>query len=495
MLRRLAPLALALIASAAAADDLPPWAQPAPSGASAPAGATAATEPAATKEAETFGELLALRMKPEEAARLRKDTPEQRAKWLAEQWAKLPAHQRAQVEFAGRKLREPGGVANARALTLLVLGPPEAIHSEPAHAWSAATVERIDDLGALGERLTSGSPAATTMTLDGDLPTEIWVYPGATLNELRTIVFVDEDRDGGYRFAQDRVVPASEFSSSVPAADLPSDLFPPVAITGDVDPLPALSKAGLPIKIVPSFFKASAGRTFTRFLLVVDPSDVEIELGGDSAAFGAAAEAWLRVEQGGKPVWQGHAPFSSMEATASTPWLAELSVPLPPGAYKATAIVLDGQAAGGSATADVDVPAYGGKLAASTAVVARVGSDGLPRVPPATGAEGEGLKPFQVGNYVVRPALGGSFKRGDSIAFVVQVYDAPSATVTYRLNRDGVFQSELDPFEIKLPATQIQLVDIGPEFTDGAYEMRVTVTNAKNPSESVVVPMPFRVRG
>ena len=496
MLRRLAPLVLALCCAPAAFADLAPWDQPAPATGAAPDGASVA---APSADLAGVAELLALVLEPALAKKLKGATDAQRAAVVSSIWNEdlksMKADQRARLQYAFEHLSEAGHFATPRALTLLVLGAPEAVHSEPARAWNEPAAEKLEDLEVLRARLRSGKAdaGAATMPLNGTFPTEIWVYPGATINELRTVVFVDEDGDGTFRFAKDVVVPAGAPISSAPGREMPSTLFPPVEIAGTIEPLPTLTKSGLPIRLSQEFFKASAGRTFTRFLLVVDPSDVELELGGDPAVFSASATAWLRVEQAGNPVWQGNATLASLQATASTPWLAELSVPLPPGTYQATALVLDAQGAGGSTTSEVIVPAYGGKLSVSSPVVARVGAEGLPR---AAAAEAEGLLPFQVGNYIVRPALGGTFRRGDSVAFVLQAYDAPAATITYRLQRDGVFQSELDPIEIKsLPATQIQVVDIAPAFTDGSYEMRVTVTNASDPSEKVVVSMPFRVRG
>ena len=154
----------------------------------------------------------------------------------------------------------------------------------------------------------------------------------------------------------------------------------------------------------------------------------------------------MRVEQAGSALWQGQVKLADVDATDSTPWLAELSVPLPPGKYQVTALVKDAQGAGGMKAWDVDVPAFGGKLALSTPVVARASGDGLPKAD----GSGEALLPFQIGNFIVRPMIGAQFKRGESAAFVVQVYgDAPAATIEYGLYRDGVWQSTLEPTQVQ----------------------------------------------
>lgn len=499
MLRRLAPLLLCLsLACSAVADDLPPWAQPqAPAPAQPAPGSASGPAAEGPSDSAAFGELLALLLSPDDLEKLRQDSEENRAKWLQERWAQLKPHQRAQVTFAAANLREAKSVASPRSLALLVLGPPQQMYSEPARAWSGEQVERIDDLKVLHGRLRGEKAGAEAgmLTLTGELPTELWVYPGKSVTEVRVVRFVDEDRDGTFRYAGETIVAAGQPVSTAPAVEPPGDVFPPVAAGGTVAELPALVKPGLPVKASQDFFKAAAGRTFTRFLIVVDPDDVDVELSADPAEFATSGEAFVRLEKDGVAAWQGSVKLADTGATATTPWLAEISVPLEPGAYDATALVKDDGGAGGTAKWQLDVPAYGGKIALSSPVVARVGPDGqLPKA--ASAADGSQLMPFQIGNYLVRPVPGATFKRGESAAFVVQVYDAPSATIEYDLYFDGQYQNSLEPTDIKaLPATQINIQDIGPKHPDGSYELRVTVKNAKDPSQTATVKIPFRVRG
>lgn len=501
---RVAVLVSAAVAAAgsacpAAADDLPPWMQPAPqpAGASAPAGTSAPAAGAVpATEAATFGELLAILLKPEDADRLRRDSEEQRAAWLASQWAALPAHQQAQIAFAGERLRENGVVANPRSLTLLVLGPPQAMHSEAARDWTGKSVEDIADLAALAARLRAGkAPAgATSRTLAGAMPTELWVYAGESLNDVRVVTFVDDGADGSFSFAEDRLLPVNPPPSAAPAVEPPAGLFPPIEAAAGLAALPVLARQGLPLTTSQEFFKASAGRTFTRFLVSVDPLDIEMELSGDPAVYGQSAEAYVRVEQAGTAIWQESMTLAAANATASSPWLLDLSVPLPPGKYQATALVKDAALAGGSKTWEVEVPAFSGPLTLSSPVVALAVDGSLPR---AEGAAEDKLLPFQIGNYIVRPVPGAQFKRGQSAAFVVQVYgDVQGATIEYDLYNEGVYQSSLEPTRIQsLPSTQITIQDISKVFPDGSYQLRVTVKNPKDDSQSASVAIPFRVRG
>jgi hypothetical protein len=492
MTRRLAILLPFLAATLALADEPPsaPWEAPAPGG---PAAASGATAPAATTFDAAFPDIEALRLDAARAAKLAAMPADKRNAILEEDWAALKPHQQAQVRYAGQHFRENGSAATARSVALLVLGPPQEIRSDASHAWTGQAVEKIDDLRALLERLKSGTPSAATMTVTGSHPTELWIYPGKTMNELRVVTFVDDDGDGTLRFASDTSVPAAQAPSTAQAVEPPGDLYPPLETAAVIEELPKLTKPGLPLTVSQEFFKAgAAGRTFTRFVVSVDPEDVETELSLDPATFGAAAQAWVRVEQGGAPAWQGNVKLADVGATASKPWLLELSVPLAPGTYDVTAQVADATGNGGQKKASVTVPAYGGKLSFSTPVIARVDSDAGP--PEASASATDELQPFQIGHYIVRPAQG-AFKKGERVAFVVQVYDAPKATIEFKLFRDGTWQSSLDTVEITLPSTQMTVQEITNEFTPANYEMRAVIRNPADPSQETTAVFPFRVKG
>ena len=489
----LAILALCALPLVAAADDAPPWARPAPSAATAPAGETAGIP--TDDPAEAFGELLAPLLGPEALRKLRGARPEERSKLLASEWDRLKPHQRAQVRFAMDHLTEAGRVATQRSTALLVLGPPQAIHSEPAREFAGEMAERIDALGVLAKRLggEAAKPDAETLTLTGSHPAEVWVYPGETVIEVRMLLFVDADGNGVFRLVRDQVLPAGTTLSAVAGVEVPADLFPPASGGAPVDALPALTASGLTIKARADFFKASAGRTFARFTIVVDPKAVDFDLGLVPDAFAETASALVRVEAAGAAVWQGSVGLKASGATASTPWMTELSVPLLPGSYSVTVQVADSNKAGGKTSMDVTVPAFSGSLELSSVIATVAGRDGLPKAPAVDAAD---LLPFQVGNYIVRPSATGQFKRGDSVAFVVQVYGSQAATIEYDLWRDNVYQSSLSPEKVSsLPSTQIMMLDLTEAFRDGAYELRITVKNPANPAQVGRSVAPFRVRG
>lgn len=492
MARRRLALALAITAALpVAADDLAPWEIPQAPAASGPGG-PAPSEPGASDDAAAaFAEILALELSREDADRMRQDTPEGRATFVQQEWAKASATKQARVRWAAKALRENGSVATPRAIALLVLGPPVAIHSEPARDFGSVTVDHADPSAVaarlLGKPVASQAPA---VAITGSRPAEIWVYPAKSLKQLRVLTFAGDA--GRFLLAKDELVDAGAAISTSPAIEPPADLVAPEAAR-TLEPLPELTNEALPIGLASSFFKASLSRTFTRFVLTVDPSDVELHLDGKPDEFGAAAEAFLRVERDGAGVWQGRAALKDAGAPASTPWLLDLSTPLLPGTYDVTALVTDGKGAGGRKSERVTVPAFGGRLALSSPVVAKVTDGALPK---AAESDEEALAPFQVGTYIVRPQPGGSFRRGDTLAIVVQVYDAPSATIEYDLWFGGELQGSIPAVEIKkLPSTQILLQDITDQYPEGRGEMRITVQDPRAPTEKVTVAAPFRVRG
>ncbi len=496
ILRRLAPLALCAMPLLAAADD-PPWVKPAPPAGAAPAAATgpAAAAPAGDDPIAVFGELLAPVLSPEAQKKFSGAKRDDRNALLTAEWQKLMPHQQAQIRFAMEHLAEGGRVATQRSVALLILGPPLATHSETAREFTGEMAERIDDLAVLARRL-RGEPAAAAapmLTLSGSHPAETWVYPADSLNELRVLVFVDEDGDGSFRFVRDQTLPAGTRVSAAPPVELPTELFPPASAGQPIEKLPELVTSGLQVKTRADFFKASAGRTFARFTLIVDPRAVDFDLGLDPAAFGATAMAWVRVEQAGAPVWQGKVSLTDSGATRSAPWMTELSVPLVPGSYSVTAQIANDKFAGGRASMDVTVPAFTGEVALSSVIMSVTGAAGPERVPDVDDAD---LLPFQVGNYLVVPSPTGQFQRGQSVAFVAQVYGSQSATIEYDLYADGVYQSSLEPGKVSsLPSTQIMILDLTDKFRDGTYELRITVKNPAKPTETSKISVPFGVRG
>jgi hypothetical protein len=493
MPRRLLACCALLAVSAAVRADPPPWeTQPAatPSGTSAPTPEASAAS--ADDALARLGDLAPILIPDEEqrAAFLRMK-PDKQAIQMRKNWDASPEWHKARIRYAIANLKEGNALATVRA-AVFVLAPPSMMYFEPAHDWTGETVARVDGIAAVEAQLGASPPLAEKFTLTGKLPTYAWVYPAKSVSDVRVIWFVDDDGDGTFRFVRDETVPASSRVFTTAGVEPPGNLFPAVGEGATFEDLPVVAKGGLPLKLRSDFFKAGQARTYARFTLLVDPDDVDLELGAEPGAFAAAATAWLRVAQDGKPVWQGKHPVK--DAGSDKPWMLEFSAPLPPGSYEITAVAVDDKLMGGTATFPVEIPSYSGSLAISTPVIVKATEDGKLTAAGAPAADGS-LAPFQVGNYIARPDIAATFKRGEWLALVVQVYNAPTAVIEYDLYRDGVYQSSLDPVKITtLPSTQILPQEITADFTDASYELRITVKDPSNPTSKLTATAPFRVR-
>jgi len=489
----LACCAFLLVGAAVRADDLAPWEKPAP----APTGTSAPAAEPTTAEADAalarLGDLAPILIQDEkQRADFLRLPAEKQAAQMRKNWEASPAWQKARIRWVIANLNEGSMLATQRA-AVFMLAPPSIMYFEPQHDWTGETVKRVDGIPAVVAQLGANPPAAETLTLTGKLPTHAWVYP-RSVTDARVLWFVDDDGDGTFRFVRDETVPIASRTFPSGGVEPPAELFPsaegPAAVLAD---LPEVLKAGLPLKLRSDFFKAGQGRTYARFTLLVDPDDVDLELGVDPAAFAASATAWLRLEHDGLPAWQGSRPVK--DGTTGKPWMLEFAAPLAPGTYELTAVAVDGAKAGGTAKFTAEVPSFAGALAISTPVIVRADADGKL---PAAGAPAEdgALAPYQVGNFIARPDIGATFKRGETLALVVQVYNAAEAVVEYDLYRDGVYQSSLDPVKItKLPATQILPQEITSAFTDANYELRIQVADPSKPDAKLKASAPFRVRG
>lgn len=403
-------------------------------------------------------------------------------KWL--RWAK--------AEFSHPTV----GWVGDRTATLLVFGPPGGIHREEFRDYAGREASLSPSPWDLMLILAGQEPRspAETLAIDWEMPVEIWVYPEPDGQHLNLFHFGDIDGDGIYRLLFRERVPAGERVSSAPLEQPPAELFG--AGAGEVEvlegarDLPELTEDPVTVTLDTAFFKATEGRTATRFVVAVDPVDVELELDVDPAAWLAKAVVWLRVERDGEPVYQdAFEPNPAALADLSEGYVDELTtVPLTPGAYRATVVLTDGDGRGGRVTESVELPALGGGLGLSSLILAKAEGGDIPK---ATGSE-EDFVAFRVGNYVVRPHVSGEFRPGDTLALVVQAYDAPSASLEYTLFKDGRAANSLEPVRLApLPATDIQLIEVLDVWPAGAYAFRVTAGSGPDaPTREVS----FRVR-
>jgi len=430
---------------------------------------------------------------------------------------------RHRFEWVAANLAEPGVAAfqSDRAIACFVLGPPSRIHSETSHSWSGETLldlatpaDVVADLTAFAQGkgsapagpapgVPSGIPsfaqpvepaAATGGEGAATLPTEIWVHevPGDP-GHVRVLWFADRDASGRFRLAKHALLESTQRISEAPAKELPADVFEQMGIGGEFEALPKVSETPVGLTVLTSRFKAAESKTFVRFVVFARSVDVEIELEKDPVEWFGEAAFWLRVEEGGQPVYQISRSRAAQEVVQQgDAWLAEFGVPLRPGTYSWTALLVGRDGRGGQATGTVEVPDLTAGLALSSVTLAAAAGGSLPQAGLAS-KEGD-LAPFQVGSFRVVPRVDGTFHRGETIGVVVQVYNAPSATLELDLWYDGQYQSSLDPSRIKqLPATEIQLIDVTEAYPDGSYKFVLTATapdGSKATQEAA-----FRVKG
>ena len=429
---------------------------------------------------------------PAEAARLavgrlapfleREGAIELLPRWL--RWAK--------TEFA----HPTAGWVGDRTATLLVFGPPGGRHREPARDFGGREAALAPSPWDLMLILAGEEPRtpAEALALDWEMPVEIWVYPEADGQNLNLFYFGDLDEDGVYRFLLRERVPATQKVSDAPNQPPPAELFGgeggEVQVLEGASELPELKEDPVTVTLDTAFFKATEGRTATRFVVALDPTDVELELDVDPAAWLPKAQIWLRVARGGEPVYQDvfEANPAALADLASG-YVDELTtVPLAPGKYEVTVLLTDAEGRGGSTTQALDLPALGQGLGLSSLILAKAVDGGLPK---AEGGDDEFVA-FRVGQYVVKPHVSAEFRPGDTLALVVQAYDASSATLEYTLYKDGRAANSLEPVQLKpLPATDIQLIDVLDVWPAGSYAFKVT---AGSGSEAQTREVKFRVR-
>ena len=488
MLRRIAPtLALIILCLRAGSPraDVPAELLQAPPAAAAPSAA------------DLVGEVAVALFSKAQVEKLGKITAAQRAEIISEKWTELAPHERATLEYAAAHFRESGTLLTDRTVAIISLSAPVKIYDEASRDWTGSTApvlsSPVDLEGILKPAADAPALVRPTSPLTGSMPTQAWVYPGATVNDQRVVWFVDEGSDGTWRFVKDeKAIPVTTVVSTGGAQEMPAELFPAAGLGEKFDDLPVLTEDALPLQVSADNFKAAAGRTFVRLMPQLNPAAIDLELGVDPAAYKAGAVLWLRVEKDGAVVHQASMPLSDLGA--GEPWLAEFGVPLGTGIHHVTALVIDKGGKGGKKVMDVDVPTFGGAVALSSVVLAKAdaaaGEAGLPKAKPT--ADGS-LAPFQIGNYTVVPQVPPVFKRGDTIALVVQVYGSSKATVEYDLYREGSYQSTTDPEQLNtLPVTDIQQFTVTPEYTDGAYEFHVT---AKSGGTEATRKVSFRIKG
>jgi hypothetical protein len=491
----LAALAAWLLASASPAAEAP-----------APAAA-----PPPPLELLVFEAMQVLRDNPD----LRRLKDAERTAKARELWDDQPPADRAlfarRVAYAQSRFAEGSAMPldSARGRAFLFSGPPSRIHVEAARAWAGDVVPRLDApedemrelfRGASAVRATvegkplppAGAPKAT-ITLSGALPSEAWVYSTPSPATLRVLWFVDEDRDGKYRLVRDALVSSSETVSEAPAEELPADLHAQVTMGGQIAALPELKKDVLRPAVTPYFFKAHEAKTYSRFAVAIRHADLEIDLEVVPAQWLPTATVWFQVEQDAAAVFQtsvkaGEPPLPVVAGSS----LAEVGVPLLPGAYTYTVAVVDGEGVGGRVTGSVTVPSLQGALGLSTPVVAKAGADGALPVAPPPGSAGE-LHPFQVGKYLALPES--DFKVGETVAVVLQIYNAPAVFLEYEVYVNDVSGGALPPIEASEQNTEIQLFELVEGWPPGSYKVVVTATDARNKARTARQEATFRVRG
>lgn len=451
-------------------------------------------------------------------ARFAKDkaglAPEAKTAYLMEKWGALDA------EVQGLFLRKAAwmrshvreGLAPAyqtdRGRALLIAGAPGLVHSEAARDWTGAKALKNDGLADLlailgeGDKAVrallepgSAAPAALPVApVEGAHPTEIWVY-SISAGHRRVLSFVDREGSGLFRLVADDIVPATTSVSTAPAQELPADLFPVAAAGSTLLALPALTVDAVKPLVLPHFFKALEGKTLARFAYAIDPTDVELELDSTPEAYAAKAQAWLQVERGGQPLWQDRVVLAqSAPLVQDGLWLLEFSVPLPPGEYTWTAVVTDGAGKGGRATGPLVVPSLSGLGLSSVLIVQAEGTGDAATLPLAPDAAAVDLAPFQVGKYLARPRVKGSFKAGETLVVVYQVYGTQPSTVSCHFFRDGKYQPGLDDTNVtQYPFQEALMQDVTDAWPAGSYKVVVTATDKADPSKTVSQEASFRV--
>jgi hypothetical protein len=380
---------------------------------------------------------------------------------------------------------------------------------EPAHEWKGEVVARVDDPERVAQMLAKGSAAARegtatsgapepALTLTGPHPSEAWVYSTLVPSKVRVLWFVDEDGDGTYRLVRDDLADANASVSEVAATELPPDLYAQVGTGERFDPLPVLALDAVKPSVSTASFKAHEAKTFVRFTVAVRPDDVDIELGAKPEEFLAGAEVWLQVEQDGTPIFQRtlrlreHPPVDSDGSK-----LVGVGVPLLPGAYTYTAMLVGSDRRGGKASGELQVPSFSGGLALSSTVLAKADkSSGEPKLPKAAAtAPGDEASPFAIGGLEAVPQVSGSFRQGDAFALVTEAYNGKSVVLEYSLYREGGLQFSFENEPLELPGRNTQFFEVTPEWSPGSYKVVITATDPADKKTAVEQEVPFRIRG
>ena len=453
---------------------------------------------APTGDAGLVDQVLPVLVPKEEAEKLGRRSASDRAELVAIALGGMKPHELATLRYAAAHFAEAGSVLTFRTVALIALGAPESIHDLSAHEWASVAAPALassrDLLGLLRPGTKAPPPTVPGAILLGPLPTQVWMFPGKTVNDKRLLWFVDDGADATWIFAkEDAGVPISDIALQGQAQEMPADLFPAVGEGAQFEALPVPKVDALPITVSADSFRASAGKTLARVMALIDPQDIDLELEGvDAAAFAATGEIWLRVAKDGATEHQAKVLITSLGQGER--WFATFDVALPPGQHQATLVVIDKQGNGGTKTVPLEVPSYTEGLSLSSVVVAKAelvsGEMTLPKAPE---LDDGSVAPFQIGTFTVRPQVPPVFKRGDIIAVVVQVYGKGKASMDLDLIRDGTWQNSTDAVEITaFPHTGIELITVVPEFTDGAYEFRFAV---KSGGTEVTRKVSFRVKG
>lgn len=487
MIRRLALASFVSILPVLSLADVPAELLAAPPAADAPVG-----------DAALVDQVLPALVTRDEAEKLGRLSASNRAELVADALKRFKPHELAAIRYAADHFAEAGSLLTFRTIALIALGAPESLTDLAAHEWIATTPPALAgplDLIGILKPGPKPPPIVPGAVLEGPLPTQVWIFPGKTVNDKRLLWFVDAGADGTWRFAKDDAsVPLADIALAGQVREMPADVFPAVGQGATFEPLPALDVDALPISVSADTFRASAGKTLVRVMALIDPTDIDLELDGvDAAVFAAAAELWFRVEKDGGTEHQAKVPVASLGS--GDRWFATFDVALPPGRHEATLLataLIGKQRQGGRKVAPLDVPSYADGLSLSSVVLAKAESIGGEMTLPKAPVQVE-LAPFQIGTFTVRPQVPPVFKRGDTIAVVVQVHGEGKATLELDLFREGSYQNSTDPVQIgKFPHTGIELITVVPEFVDGAYEFRLV---ARSGGTEVARKVSFRVKG
>ncbi|MEM7249504.1 MAG: hypothetical protein AAF533_29615 [Acidobacteriota bacterium] len=415
------------------------------------------------------------------------------------------------LRYCKSELDEKGasGWINHRTVTMAILGPPGGIHRESSRAWNGEMANEIGSswnlmLKLAGQPLEEEIPEAWEM--EDPYPSEAWVYPQAD-GTLRVIWFIDDEETGAYRMVRDQSnVPQSALVSRAPRIDLPAGLFGDATGTtggGAAGPatsirdLPELDDNLLEPTLNLAFFKSGdpSKGTQVRFVVGVDAELIELEFDAEPKAFLEDSKFWLRLSRGGEAFFQDAFPPTAAALAAveaGEAYIDELTNrPVPAGKIEYQVRLVDSEGRGGEATGTVEIPAFDSGALISSVVMAKAVAGGLPKAkgPGETMGGGDDFEPFKIGSYVVRPHIEGTFRAGESLALVTQVY-GPS-TLEYDLWRGAKLAGQLDEVSVSKAQTEVQILDVTEAWSPGKYRFVVTATSGGKSTKREV---PFQVK-